>query len=50
MILSFQIDRPRQSVDPDQTTVWSESTLFAIQSASFGLITLCENLIIQILG
>ena len=30
------------SADPDQTSprVWSESTLFAILSASFGLITL----------
>ena len=28
------------SADPDQTAVWSGSTLFAIASASFGLITL----------
>ena len=28
------------SADPDQTAVWSGSTLFAIPSASFGLITL----------
>ena len=28
------------SADPDQTAVWSGSTLFAILSASFGLITL----------
>ena len=55
MILSFWTDMPGQtvqtrirllanSVDPDQTApwgaVWSGSTLFAIQFASFGLITL----------
>ena len=28
------------SADPDQTAVWSGSTLFAIPSASIGLITL----------
>ena len=28
------------SADPDQTAVWSGSTLFAILSAWFGLITL----------
>ena len=28
------------SADRDQTAVWSGSTLFAIPSASFGLITL----------
>ena len=56
MILSFRTDRPGQTVqtqirllledsaDPDQTAprgaVWSGSTLFAIPSASFGLIIL----------
>ena len=41
------------SADPDQTApggaVWSGSTLFAIPSASFGLITLCYSHIVQIL-
>ena len=41
------------SVDTDQTAprgaVWSGSTLFAILSACFGHITLCENLIVEIL-
>ena len=41
------------SADPDQTaprgTVWSGSTLFAIPSASFGLITLWYSHIVQIL-
>ena len=41
------------SADPDQTAprgaVWSGSTLFAIPSASFGLITLWYNYIVQIL-
>ena len=43
MILSFWTNRPGQTVDPDQTApraVWSGSTLFAIPSASFALITL----------
>ena len=46
------------SADPDQTAqsrprvVWSGSTLFAIQSASFGQIicTLCYNHMVQTLG
>ena len=41
------------SADPDQTApreaVWSGSTLFAILSASFGLITLSQSHIVQIL-
>ena len=43
------------SADPDQTApsprgaVWSGSTLFAIPSASFGLITLWYSHIVQIL-
>ena len=41
------------SADPDQTAprgaVWSGSTLFAILSASFGLITLWQSHIVQIL-
>ena len=41
------------SADPDQTAprgaVWSGSTLFAIPSALFGLITLCYSHIVQIL-
>ena len=56
MTLSFRTDTSEQTVqtqirlllansaDPDQTAprgaVWSGSTLFAIPSASFGLITL----------
>ena len=47
--LSFRTDRSN-SVDPDQTAVRSGSTLFAIQSASFGRIILRLNLSIQILG
>ena len=42
------------SADPDQTApwgvVWSESTLFAIPSASFGCITLRKSHVVQILG
>ena len=42
------------SVDPDHTTleeaVWLGSTLFAIQSVSFGQVTACQNHIVQILG
>ena len=41
------------SADPDQTAprgaVWSGSTLFAIPSASFGLITLWQSHTVQIL-
>ena len=37
------------SADPDQTAPRSGSTLFAIPSASFGLITLWYSHIIQIL-
>ena len=39
------------SADPDQTTgaVWSGATLFAIPSESFGLITLWQSHIVQIL-
>ena len=37
------------SADPDQTAVWSGATLFAIPSASFELITLWQNHIVQIL-
>ena len=41
------------SADPDQTApreaVWSGSTLFAIPSASFGLITLWYSHVVQIL-
>ena len=44
MILSFRTDMPGQTVQTQirllQGAVWSESTLFAIPSASFGLITL----------
>ena len=50
MILSFQTDMPGQTVQTqirllleeqsDQGAVWSGSTLFAILSALFGLITL----------
>ena len=35
-------------VDPDQTAVWSGSTLFAILSSSFWLITLWYSHIVQI--
>ena len=41
------------SIDPDQMllgAVWSGSTPFAILSASFGLITLWQSHIVQILG
>ena len=42
------------SADPDQTAprgaVWSGSTLFAIPSTLFGLITLWQSHIVQILG
>ena len=39
------------SVDPDRTTpVWSGSALFAIPSASFGLISLWLSHSVQILG
>ena len=44
---------PEQSADPDQTAprgVWSGSTLFAIPSASFRLITVWKGHIVQILG
>ena len=43
MFLSFWTDRSRQTVQTQITlrgAIWSGSTLFAIQSASFGLITL----------
>ena len=44
MILSFRTEAWANSADPDQTiprgAVWSGSTLFAIPSASFGLISL----------
>ena len=41
MILSFRTEYAwENSADPDHTAVWSGSTLFAIPSASFGLITL----------
>ena len=50
MILSFPTDMPGQTV---QTQIgllcWSGSTLFAIPSASFGLITLWQSHIVQIL-
>ena len=38
------------TVDPDQTAPRLEFTLFAIPSASFGLITLWKSHIVQILG
>ena len=38
------------SVDPDQTTPWSGSTLFAIPSALFGYITLWKIHMSQFLG
>ena len=61
MILSIYRNDPKfsdryalaNSADPDQTAhrgaVWSGSTLFAIPSASFRLITLWKGHIVQIL-
>ena len=50
MILSFRTETgSANSADPDQTAppprgaVWSGSTLFAIQSASYELITLWQS-------
>ena len=44
LLLEEQSDQGLHCADPDQTAprgaVWSGSTLFAIPSASFGLITL----------
>ena len=41
MILSFRTDMPGQTVQTQiRGAVWSGSTLFAIPSALFGLITL----------
>ena len=53
LLLEEQSDQGLNSADPDQTAprgaVWSGSTLFAILSASFGLITLWQIHIVQIL-
>ena len=49
MILSFRTDRSEQTVQTQIRAVWSGSTLFAIASASFGIITLCKSHIAQIL-
>ena len=53
MILSFRTDMPGQTVQNKirllQGAVWSGSTLFAILSASFGLITLWQSHKVQIL-
>ena len=49
MILSFWTDIPGQTVQTQIGAVWSGSTLFAIPSASFGLITLWQSHIVQIL-
>ena len=40
MILSFQTDMPGQTVQTQIRLLLEESTMFAIPSASFGLITL----------
>ena len=40
MFLSFRTDSSGQTVQTQIRAVWSGSTLFAIPSASFGLITL----------
>ena len=62
MILSFWTDMLGQTVwtqirllveeqsDQDLGAVWSGSTLFAILSAFFGLITLRKSHIVQIVG
>ena len=54
MILSFRTDRSEQTVQTQirlspRGAVWSGSTLFAILSASFGLITLWQSHVVQIL-
>ena len=51
MILSFQTDMPGQTVQTQirLLLVWSGSTLFAIPSALFELITLWQSHIVQIL-
>ena len=53
MILSFRTDMPEQTVQTQIRlllgAVWSGSTLFAIPSESFGLITLWQSHIVQIL-
>ena len=53
MILSFRTDMPGQTVQTQIRlllgAVWSGSTLFAIPSASFGLNTLWQSRIVQIL-
>ena len=56
MILSFRTDMSGQTVQTQirlllkaKGAVWSGSTLFAIPSASFGLITIWQSHIVQIL-
>ena len=49
IFLSFRTDRSGQTVQT-KIRVWSESTLFAIPSASFACITLRKRHLVQFLG